>query len=185
MFHLLTTFEIDYFLLYTPLNSLTSRTEMQQEINWFAFPLMSGSICGVCRSEHEVRSGRNWALCESCYGEGYRVKIKPNGNVEYEGIRAIFSGPDRFLDLAKNWSGIPEVNRDMPCKICGSTEEVFHRQVPITGCALTKEFETGSYIQSSLCQKCIHNGWILLGDTAFGARLTYYNVRRGGFKYSS
>ena len=77
---------------------------------------------------------------------------------------------------------VPLVDENQACLICGSKKEVFHRQVPITSCAIDHSVKTGMHRQSSLCQKCINDGWVLLEDEAFGGKLHYYNIVKGGSK---
>ncbi len=69
-------------------------------------------------------------------------------------------------------SPIPEIRRGRPCDICSENTDVISEQLPLMASGATADVETGSYVQSNLCQTCKEEGWFVL-STCF--RLVYLN----------
>lgn len=70
-------------------------------------------------------------------------------------------------------SRVPEIRPGRPCDICKETANVQSEQLPLMSSGATEDIETGSYVQSNLCQKCKESGWFVL-STCF--RLIYCNI---------
>ena len=76
----------------------------------------------------------------------------------------------------------PEIDKNKPCDICGSTQDIQHTLVKVEESPCIKSFIP--HVYAYLCLDCKNKGWIIFRRADPSGKISYYNLKTEELKRS-